>query len=76
MNKIYIPLLSEGVSVWRPTQGKHVEKNIYRVLATNNYDPKIEKWKFPPGTLVECTLERNGNEVFYKAIRKYQNKNH
>jgi hypothetical protein len=51
---IYIPLLNEGVPVWRPTEGEMVGDMIFKVLPTDKYDPEDEHWEFPPGTIVRC----------------------
>jgi hypothetical protein len=64
---IYIPLLDEGVSVWRPTKGINLGNDTYKVVATENYNPKIEEWKFPPNSIVECTLELWKNEKILVA---------
>ena len=61
---IYVPLVNEGTSVVRPTQGVKLSENMYRVLPTQDYDPSDEEWEFPPGSIVECHSEtRNGQEV-------------
>jgi hypothetical protein len=61
---IYIPLLDEGTTVFRPTQGQRVGDDQYLVLATPNYDEADEHWQFPPGSKVRCTLEkRDGKNV-------------
>ena len=61
---IYVPLLNEGTSVVRPTQGVKLGGNVYRVLATKDYDSHDEEWEFPPGSVVECVLEtRNGQQI-------------
>lgn len=54
---IYIQLLDEGTVVYRPTKGLHVHRNVYRVLATPDYDEKDERWEFAPGSLVYCEQE-------------------
>lgn len=61
---IYIPLLNEGTPVVRPTLGIKIADNTYQVLPTKDYDPAIEEWEFPPGSIVVCAVERrNSNEV-------------
>lgn len=60
--RIYIPLLDEGTSVIRPTEGKQIKENIFLVLPTENYDPSFESWMFPPGSTVECQREVWENE--------------
>lgn len=59
---IYIPLLDEGTDVMRPAHGVQVGDNLYRVLATPNYDPEDERWKFPPGSIVRCIEGENQGE--------------
>jgi hypothetical protein len=67
---VYVPLLNEGTSVVRPTQGIRLSGDIYRVLPTPDYDPNDEEWEFPPGTSVECVPEtRNGQEVLVARRR-------
>jgi hypothetical protein len=61
---IYVPLLNEGTSVVRPTQGVKLGDHVYRVLPTRDYDPDDEEWEFPPGSVVECAREvRSGQEI-------------
>jgi hypothetical protein len=52
--KVYIPLLNEGTTVSRPTMAEVLGDNIYRVLATPDYDPELETWEYPPGSIVRC----------------------
>jgi hypothetical protein len=64
LTTIYVPLLNEGTSVVRPTQGVKLGGDLYRILPTPEYDPNDEDWEFPPGSVVECVLEtRSGQEV-------------
>ncbi len=61
---IYIPLLDEGLPVVRPTQGKSMGAKEFVVLPTADYDPGVEHWEFPPGSIVECVLEyREGSKI-------------
>ena len=67
---VYVPLLNEGTSVVRPTQGVKLGENLYRVLPTKDYDPNDEEWEFPPGTVVECVGEiRGGQEILVARKR-------
>jgi len=61
---IYVPLLNEGTFVFRPAGGLRLGKNIYRILASEEYDPEDEEWEFPPETIVRCETEfRNGEKL-------------
>lgn len=62
---IFIPLLNEGTTVFRPTVGMHLRGNVFEVLPTDGYDPEDEEWEFPPGTVVFCEKEvRDGEELY------------
>jgi hypothetical protein len=54
LETIYIPLVDEGTTVSRPTLAVPLGNDLYRVLATPDYDPADEHWKFPPGSVVRC----------------------
>jgi len=55
---IYVYLLNEGTVCARPTSGIHLGDNMYKLLATHDYDPSLEDWEFPPGSIVNCELHR------------------
>ena len=70
--KVYVPLLNEGTSVVRPTQGVKLAESVYRILPTSDYDPDDEQWEFPPGSVVECVIEtRNGQEILVATKRAH-----
>jgi len=62
MVKIYINLPEDEAA--RPTQAIAMGNNIFKVLATADYDPEDEVWQFVPGTLVRCQ-ERNYRGMKY-----------
>ena len=51
---IYIPLLNEGIPVYRPAYGLKVGEQTYVVLLSSDYTPRSEEWEFPPGNIVVC----------------------
>ena len=60
---IYVPLLDEGIEVWRPVAARKVAADTYLIL-NQNYDREVETWQFEPGTLVRCRKERrNGRQI-------------
>jgi hypothetical protein len=59
--EIYIPLLNEGTNVCRPTKAVRVGGTRFKVLATPDYSPETEEWEFPPGSVVECRVEKREN---------------
>lgn len=67
--KIYIQLLDEGTTTYRPTQGQAMGENVFRVLPTPNYDAEDEHWEFPPDRLVVCEFEMKGRERILIARR-------
>jgi hypothetical protein len=61
---IYIGLLNEGTSVWRPAPALRIGPHIYVVLPTPNYDPEDEEWEFPPGSVVVGQMQaKSGGDV-------------
>ena len=61
---IYIPLLNEGVDVWRPAPAISLGNDIFQVLKTADYDVAGEDWQFPPGTSVRCAIEvKEGEKI-------------
>lgn len=64
---IYIPILDEGTNVTRPTQGIPLGGNLFRVLATPDYDSDDEHWKFPPGSVVQCVEAAKDNRILLIA---------
>ena len=65
--EIYIPLLNEGTDVLRPTKGLVIGPDIVQVVATEDYDPVIEEWEFPPGSKVRCVSEFRGGRTLLVA---------
>ena len=63
---VYVQLLNEGTSAWRPADARFIKDDIYELLSNMHYDPKDEEWEFVPGTLVHC--EQISNRL--TAIRK------
>ena len=58
---VYVPLLDEGVDVWRPVQAEPLGDGLFRLIAPPGYDPEIEAWAFLPGAIVRC-FRRNLSE--------------
>lgn len=52
---IYMPLLDEGVDVYRPVQAHPINDDLF--LVTGNV-PDGEMWAFPPGLVVRCRWTR------------------
>lgn len=53
-DQIYVALLDEGVEVWRPVAAEQNPDASYRILDPGDYDPSVETWQFPPGSVVVC----------------------
>jgi hypothetical protein len=67
---VYVPLLHEGTHVLRPTEGLPVGKTRYKLLQTPGYSPELEEWEFPPGSVVECAIEKRDNREVLVARSK------
>jgi hypothetical protein len=49
---VFVRLLDEGRTVFRPTRAISLGDGIYCLLPTSDYDAAIETWEFFPGSLV------------------------
>jgi len=56
--EIYISLLKEGTTVWRPVKAKKLEENKYEIIGIDNYNPDDEEWQFLPGDIVKCETRK------------------
>jgi hypothetical protein len=59
---VYVPLLGEGVDVWRPVTATLDRDGAYRLP---DREPDGEAWVFSPGTLVRCERRKlaDGDEL-------------
>jgi hypothetical protein len=53
---IYVALLDEGIDVWRPVEARRLAPDTY-LIVDQDYDRRIERWEFEPGTEVRCRKE-------------------
>ena len=66
MPTIYMPLLNEGIDVWRPVEATRLASETYRVEGDM---PDDEKWAFAPGTIVRCAHRTfSGGEAGLTAV--------
>lgn len=64
---IYVELLDEGVTVYRPVEATADPDGIFRLPATA---PADEHWRFEPGSRVVCERQNvGGDEPELLAIR-------
>lgn len=63
---IYVRLLDEGVSVWRPVDA--VKTNGDFEILARDYDPDVEVWEFVPGQVVEVEYRKIGGELVLAAV--------
>jgi hypothetical protein len=59
---IMMPLLDEGVEVWRPVEAEPLDNDRYRIVGPI---PDDEEWAFAPGSIVIGSLS-----TFYGGVRK------
>jgi len=64
---IYVALLDEGVTVWRPVVAREVSPGRYELRGAI---PQGELWEFQPGQVVECERRAlDGGECGLVATR-------
>jgi hypothetical protein len=49
--QVYVALLDEGTSVWRPVAAEPIEPGLFRLIGPM---PDNERWMFSPGAEVRC----------------------
>jgi hypothetical protein len=60
---IYMPLLDEGVDVWRPVLAQRLDGGRFLVVE-QHYDRDAEQWAHEPGTIVLCSpRDLDGQQV-------------
>jgi len=65
---VFVRLLDEGTSVYRPTRAARISDQVYRLEASPNYDPEDETWEFPPGSTVRCERKRINDDIVLVAV--------
>lgn len=72
MDTIYVKLLDEGTSVWRPVNALKDSAGAY-TIADSETVPADEVWEFTPGQRVVCQYqafsEGDAKLVAYKAVK-------
>ena len=67
MSTIYVPLLDEGVDVWRPVTAKELPDGLHEIVSVNTH-PSDEKWAFPTGSRVRCEPRSLSDGVHLVAV--------
>jgi hypothetical protein len=52
MATVYVRLLGEGTTVYRPAPAEFLSDDVAKLLASADHDPADEEWEFAPGRLV------------------------
>jgi hypothetical protein len=66
--KVYVELLDEGTPTWRPTEAIQLSNGLYQLLPVPNYDPKDEKWKFSPSSIVRVEKRQGRAGEYLVAV--------
>lgn len=67
---IYIQLLGEGTTVYRPVPSTKLYSNTYIIGGGNIYDPEDEEWEFTPKEIVQVEKRELEGEMVLVAINK------
>lgn len=66
---IYIPLLDEGVHVWRPAPAWRIAREMFIILRPDDCDPADEHGQFPPGSTGVVEQRWIGDGIVLAALR-------
>jgi hypothetical protein len=64
---VFVELLDEGVSVWRPLEADHLGGDRYRLIGEQ---PDDEVWPFVVGDVVKCELRTLSGGITLVAYEK------
>lgn len=64
---IMMPLLDEGIDVWRPVEAEVLPNGQYRIVAENQ-SPDVERWAFTTGQVVSCAEREFDGEMRLVAV--------
>lgn len=70
LETIYMPLLDEGVSVWRPVEAAREVDGSFRIVSVND-DPEDEHWRFSTGELVRCEMRALSDRTALVAVARW-----
>ena len=68
-DRIYVALRDEGIEVLRPVAAERNPDASYRILDPGDYDPSVEAWQFPPGSVVVCEPRQTSAGAVLAAVR-------
>ncbi len=72
--KVYVPLLNEGVDVWKPLKALHQKENIYKIVSENS-SSSDELWQYNLNDLVKCKTKKfEDGKVALVAYERISNK--
>ena len=66
--EVYVQLLGEGTTVFRPTKALRIRADVVQLLATDDYDPEDEDWEFKPGSIVRIEKHKLSDGKYYVAV--------
>ncbi|MDA9970487.1 hypothetical protein N9E56_01490 [Flavobacteriaceae bacterium] len=67
---VYIKLLGEGTTVYRPVPAIRIKNNIYKLEGEEIYDPDDEEWEFKPGAIVKTESKFLQSELVLIAMER------
>lgn len=69
---VYVALVLEGAECWRPAFAEPVAKDVFRLLAPDDYSPEHEEWEFAPGSIVRCESTMLDDGEYLVAVELVQ----
>jgi hypothetical protein len=69
-SRVYVRLLGEGTTVFRPSPAEFLAPDKVRLVAPPDYDPEDEDWEFKPGSVVRVEQRQlEGSEALVAVAR-------
>ena len=71
-NIIYLQLLGEGTTVYRPVPASKLSEGLYKISENEIFDPDDEEWEFLPGTVVKVEQRILEGETVLVAVKEQE----
>jgi hypothetical protein len=69
MSTVYVRLLGEGTTVYRPVPAKRVSPSVFVLGGKDIHNVDDEEWEFLPGATVEVETKTLSGECVLVAIK-------
>jgi hypothetical protein len=67
--ELHVRVLNEGTEIFRSTRGLKLGGGLFKLVASANYDPRLETWEHLPGSTVRVVIYHGRKGDFPLAVK-------